>query len=250
MESEFSKSIYRQPTHRCINSLREFGYSITRMELERSAAIDSEWRYFKESWNGLEADRHLKAAIPCRFRRYAVYDYFSLEGSIRQKPHQSIRQTTIEGVNNLYAGRERFFAPLTEETANCQCLQMLIKANAELFSMLLANPVDHWAVGVHQIRVLGSSAAAGSPTPEGIHRDGHHFLASHLVHSSNLAGGASRIYDDGRKLMEEFAMRQPGDTVLLDDRRVHHEATPIYPLNPNHGRAERDVMVITYDEAC
>jgi hypothetical protein len=219
------------------------------MELEQSAAFDSEWRYFKESWNRLEADRHLTAAIPYRFRRYAVYDYSSLDGSIRQKPHQSFRQTTTEGVNNLYAGQERFFAPLTEDIANCQYLHMLIKADAELFSMLLAKPTDRWAVGVHQIRVLGSSTAAGSPTPEGIHRDGHCFLASHLINSSNLAGGASRIYDGGRKLIKEVAMRQPGDTVLLDDRRVYHEATPICPSNPNQGRAERDVIVISYDEA-
>ena len=249
MEAESLRSIYRQPIDPCIESLREFGYSITRMELEQSAAFDSEWRHFKEGWNRLEAGRYVKAAITYRFRRYAVYDYSVLEGSIRQRRHQSFRQPTMEAGNNLYAGQERFFAPLTEDIANCRCLHMLIKTNAELFSMLLANPTDRWAVGVHQIRVLGSSTAAGSPTPEGIHRDGHRFLASHLVNSSNLAGGASRIYDEGRKLIKEVAMRQPGDTVLLDDRRVHHEATPIYPSNPNHGRAERDVIVISYDEA-
>jgi hypothetical protein len=249
MEAESLRSLYRQPIDQCIDSLRDFGYSITRMELEQSAAVDSEWRHFKESWNRLEADRYVKAAITYRFRRYAVYDYSTLEGSIRQRPHQSFRQTATEGVGNLYARQERFFAPLTEDIANCQCLRMLLKANAELFSMLLANPTYRWVVGVHQIRVLGSSTAAGSPTPEGIHRDGHHFLASHLINGSNLAGGASRIYDGGRKLIKEVAMRQPGDTVLLDDRRVHHEATPIHPSNPNHGRAERDVIVISYDEA-
>src|SRR5450759_376538 len=145
------------------------------MELEQSAAFDSEWRHFKESWNRLEADRYVKAAITYRFRRYAVYDYSSLEESIRQRPHQSIRQTTTEAVDNLYAGQERIFAPLTQDIRNCRCLRMLIKADAELFSMLLANPTDRWVVGVHQIRVLGSSTTAGSPTPEGIHRDGHHF---------------------------------------------------------------------------
>jgi hypothetical protein len=248
VKSEPFKSIYRQSLGQCIDSLREFGYSITRLGLEQSAAFDSEWRHFKESWNKLEADRYLKAATTYRFRRYAAYDYFSLEGSLRQKPHQGFRQTTTEGMNNPYAGQERIFAPLTEDIANGQCLRILIKANIELFSRLLASPISHWTVGVHQIRVLGTSAAAGSPTPEGIHRDGYRFLASHLVNSSNLAGGASRIYDGGRKLIKEVAMRQPGDTVLLDDRRVYHEATPIYPLNSNLGKAKRDVIVISYDE--
>jgi hypothetical protein len=249
MELEPLKSIYRQSPDQCIDSLREFGYSIIRLEWEQSSAFDSEWRHFKESWNKLKADRYLKAATTYRFRRYATYDYFSLEGILKQKAHQEFRQPITEGVNNPYAGQERIFAPLTEDIANGQYLEILIKANIELFSRLLANPISHWTVGVHQIRVLGTAAAAGSPTPEGIHRDGYRFLASHLVNSSNLAGGASRIYDEGRKLIKEFAMRHPGDTVLLDDRRVYHEATPIYPLNSNLGKAERDVLVISYDEA-
>ena len=91
MESEPFKSIYRQSLGQCIDSLREFGYSITRLGLEQSAAFDSEWRHFKESWNKLEADRYLKAATTCRFRRYAAHDYFSLEGSLRQKPHPGFR---------------------------------------------------------------------------------------------------------------------------------------------------------------
>jgi hypothetical protein len=50
MESEPFKSIYRQSLGQCIDSLREFGYSITRLGLEQSAAFDSEWRHFKERW--------------------------------------------------------------------------------------------------------------------------------------------------------------------------------------------------------
>src|ERR1035438_9131134 len=152
MESEPFKSIYQQSLGQCMNSLREFGYSITHLELEPCAAFDSVWRQFKESWNNLEADGYLKAATTYRFRRYAAYDYFSLGGSLRQKPHQGFRQTTTEGVNNSYARQERIFAPLTGDIANGQCLRILIQANMELFSRLLANPISHWTIGVHQIR--------------------------------------------------------------------------------------------------
>lgn len=43
-------------------------------------------------------------------------------------------------------------------------------------------------VGVHQIRITATRDAKGLPAPEGVHEDGHHYVAQVLMRRTDVQG--------------------------------------------------------------
>jgi hypothetical protein len=199
----------------------------------------------QRSFARLPADAYLAPERRMRFRRFSELALESASGRIRGLACRPFEQSTA--VNPLYGGVARRFEPIEPALLDSPAIRGLIAHDHELLVCGLAAREPAWRVGLHQIRVVGTASLAGDPTPEGIHRDGHRFVAVHLLGRRNASGGAFRLHDDGHRVLFEHTARDLLDTVLLDDPRVKHSVTPIRPVDPSAGPAERDVLLVTWD---
>ena len=96
------------------------------------------------------------------------------------------------------------------------------------------------------IRIQAKPSEQGNPTPEGKHRDGHNFVAMHLIQRKNVSGGGTTIYNKDEQPLQYVVLRNPLDSVYVEDARVMHSVTPIHSEN-NIEPGERDVLLVTYD---
>jgi hypothetical protein len=87
---------------------------------------------------------------------------------------------------------------------------------------------SNWEVRIHQIRIIASPGEPGLPAPEGVHQDGTDFLTLHLVRRHNIAGGETTIYDLDRQPIGKYTMREPLDSLILEDARIMHGVTPVH----------------------
>ena len=73
-------------------------------------------------------------------------------------------------------------------------------------------------------------------------------MAIHLVGRQNCTGGVSRVFRKGEnEPLFEHTMVNPMETIVLDDRAMEHEVSPIGPVGA--GIATRDMMIIDFDRA-
>jgi len=111
-----------------------------------------------------------------------------------------------------------------------------------------------WLVTVHQIRVTCPPKGVGEPVPEGIHRDGHAYLAIHVVSRHNISSdpnkaGRSHVYtrrQDGSGAMELDKVIEEGEALFLNDSTVLHCVSGFVPENQEES-AHRDVIIIDFD---
>ena len=106
--------------------------------------------------------------------------------------------------------------------------------------------VPRWYIEAHQFRI-DTAGGVGRPTPEGAHRDGMDFVVVLLVARRGVKGGETRVFDAHGPNGMRFLMQEPLTALLLDDERVIHETTPLYPADgqaPEGGL--RDTLVLTY----
>ena len=108
---------------------------------------------------------------------------------------------------------------------------------------LLADP---WEVWIHQIRIDASGESMVKPAPEGIHHDGHDFIAMHFMGRENVAGGGSFLYDNDKKLLQTHMLERPLDTIYANDHCVMHAVDPIRPVD-SALPAWRDMLIIDFD---
>lgn len=195
-------------------------------------------REFTDSWNDLPADAHLDAATPYRFRRYGR---FRLAGDrLERLPHVAFFQD--RAVNKVNGGVERMFAPLHERVAAGAALRTVIRT---LWDRLPGPRTGIDTCGVHQIRVTATADADGHPAPEGVHQDGHCYVAQVLIRRENVRGAESRLYDLDRHLLHRASLTLPMETIVLDDRRVLHGVSPLRPA-PGAGTGVRDMLLVDF----
>ncbi|MFI0737600.1 2OG-Fe dioxygenase family protein [Streptomyces sp. NPDC021100] len=193
---------------------------------------------FTESWNDLPADAHLGAGTPYRFRRYSRFRI--LPDGLERLPHTAFFQDAA--VNRVNGGVDRMFAPLSDGVAAGAALATVVRTLRER----LPGPRDGMdACGVHQIRVVATTDAEGHPAPEGVHQDGHCYVAQVLIRRENVEGADSRLYGLDRVPVHEALLTTPFETIVLDDRRVFHGVTPIRPA-AGAGRGVRDMLLVDY----
>jgi hypothetical protein len=61
-----------------------------------------------------------------------------------------------------------------------------------------------------------------------------------------VAQGTTQIADLAGRALGRFTLCEPGDAVLLDDRRIMHGVTPIQAIAGDRA-AFRDALVVTWD---
>lgn len=196
------------------------------------AALDA-WR---PSWNDLPPDAYLKDGGRYRRRRHGCF--VQRGQTLAQAPHRAHWQS--EDYNALHGGMHRWFESVSTALVDDPTWTQLLTGLGSAFAQ--ARPVDDWHIEAHQFRI-DTTDGIGRPTPEGAHRDGVDFVAVLLVGRSGIKGGETRVFEADGPAGQRFTLTEPWAALLLDDRRVIHESTPIQPIEA-HGY--RDTLVLTY----
>ncbi|MEO7327702.1 MAG: 2OG-Fe dioxygenase family protein [Minicystis sp.] len=189
------------------------------------------------TWDALPTDPHLRDGGHYRARRHASF-LVDPGGEVTRAPHRAHFQPVQ--YNALHGGIERWFSPISVEVAEHPAwLRLLARMGAELARV---TPVPRWFVEAHQFRV-DTEGGIGRPTPEGAHRDGVDFVVVVVLRRHHIKGGETRVFEADGPNGVRFTLNEPWSTLVLDDRRVIHESTPIQPAG-EHGH--RDTLVLTY----
>ncbi|MGB4117198.1 MAG: 2OG-Fe dioxygenase family protein [Polaromonas sp.] len=203
-----------------------------------------DWGDLASAWHSLPSDAHLKDGGSYRQRRHACFVQDVATNSFTQTPHRAHWQPT--DYNALHGGFERWFEPVEAQVANAPAWTDLIAGFGKLFAQVQA--VDKWFVEAHQFRI-DTAGGVGRPTPEGAHRDGVNFVVVLLVARHGVKGGETRVFDANGPQGVRFVMREPLSALLLNDARVIHETTPIFPDHAAGEKGYRDTLVLTYRAA-
>jgi hypothetical protein len=195
-------------------------------------------------WENLAEDPSFRGEGFSRQRRYARVLAASDAGDrvrVVRLPHEDFFQAATE--NKLYSGVARRFEPCAQALLDSPTMLRLL----ELDLSVVAGREVRWDIGLHQVRVRWTAGSTPESTaPEGRHNDGHCFIAMHLVGlAGSSAGGVSRIFAPASTQKPVFSVRlsAPGDTLIIDDRRVLHEVTPIMSSG---GDGHRDMLIIDF----
>jgi hypothetical protein len=191
-------------------------------------------------WNALPPDNYLKDGGRYRRRRHACFVVSGQE--VVLAPHRAHWQP-LE-YNALHGGMQRWFEPVQSHTLAQPAWNALLRLVAGVSSVLRPLPaggVQPWFVEAHQFRI-DTTDGIGRPTPEGAHRDGVDLVAVFMVGRSGIKGGETRVFEADGPNGQRFTLTEPWSLLLLDDRRVIHESTPIQPLQPG---GWRDTLVLT-----
>ncbi|MFI7116254.1 2OG-Fe dioxygenase family protein [Amycolatopsis sp. NPDC049868] len=224
--------------------LREQGYSLVRAEdLPLDPAVRRHEATLAAEWENLGADNYLKNGGRFRERRYGRFCYIPAEHSIRLLAHRPYFQS--EMANSYAGGIQRVVDPVTETSVKNPLMNALIEFNYAQFPAKDEHADDAWEVACHQFRIIARPDELGEPTPEGIHRDEIDFGAIHLMSRTNVTGGLSKIYDNEREQIAEFALESRMDTMFWADRDVLHAVTPIKPADTSRS-AVRDILILGY----
>lgn len=199
------------------------------------------WLLLTQAWHNLPTDAHLKDGGSYRQRRHACFVQDLAAKTLVLTPHRAHWQPT--DYNALHGGFERWFDPVESTVCQAAAWTDLLVGFGKLFALVHA--ADQWFIEAHQFRI-NTVAGVGRPTPEGAHRDGVNFVVVLLVERQGVKGGETRVFDANGPQGVRFVMREPLTALLLDDARVIHETTPIFPEHANGETGYRDTLVLTY----
>jgi hypothetical protein len=224
--------------------IAEGGFALVRGDRFRLIASEDAFGDLARDWDHLETDRYMADGGRYRLRRFGRFFYLPANSEILRLPHATVFQSRY--VNGFAGGIHRSFAPLREATFVNPYLLRLIEMDFAVFEApapaMLHEP---WEVWVHQIRIT-TPAEPVPPAPEGVHHDGHDFIAMHLMKRDNVAGGKNILYDNDGRPIFTCMLEAPMDTIYADDHRVMHAVDPVQPADGARP-AERDMLIVDYD---
>jgi hypothetical protein len=194
---------------------------------------------FHHAWDDLPSDNFLSDGGHYRFRRYSVFNW-SYDKPLALLPHEPHFQSTYR--NNMNGGINRDYEAFKASTLENSLLGNIINFVADKISF---SGEKKWRIQAHQFRIQANAGEAGKPTPEGIHRDGADFILIMVLGRHNITGGVNHIYDDAKRLVFGGVLENAGDAVIVDDRKVWHGVSEVYPMDESQP-AYRDVLVLTF----
>lgn len=203
---------------------------------------EASWDGFARSWDDLGKDLYMADGGRYRRRRYAAFIHG--DGQFVRKPHQPHYQSRDH--NALNGDVQRWFGPVLPATVEHPVTQAIFEMCMAVISEVAdALPDKPWHIEFHQFRIETTLDHVGRPTPEGLHRDGVDWVFVMLVCRQNVRDGITEIGSSEGARLGSFLLQNPGDAVLLDDRRILHGVTEIHAVDPSCP-AYRDVLVVTF----
>jgi hypothetical protein len=208
-------------------------------EVLAAADAGADFAAFAAQWERLPADPYLAGDAPFRFRRHAQVIFDADAGELTVLPPGDYLQAAAN--NALFGGIPRRFAALEWTPAVTRLLTALVRLSV---TEILGLP-GRTLMNIHQVRIVGGPRHAGTPVPEGVHRDGFDFISIHLIGRDVDGGGETTLLrDDGEIVTTTLA--EPMDAVYVDDRRFRHDTTAI----AGHGReVRRDVLLMSFERS-
>jgi hypothetical protein len=197
----------------------------------------------RAEWELLELDRYLADGAQFRSRRYGRCYFSPADDELLPLPYEPYFQPEEE--NSYMGGVTRHFAPVRPETVRNPFVRALVRSCFECLPVPAARRREIWEVRMHQMRIIATPAQPGLPTPEGIHQDGTDFHTLHLLRRDNIEGGQTTIYGLDRAPLFHCTMRDVLDTLILEDPRVMHSVTPVFPADPE-AAGRRDIFGIDF----
>lgn len=228
-----------------VSGIVESGFAVRRAGCFDLGDVAGDWRRLQEDWSNLDTDRYMAGGRRYRLRRFGRFWFKPATSELLRLPHGLVFQTRY--VNNFAGGIHRDFAPLHDATFTNPFLHTLIRFDFSCFTVQDERMLDDsWEVWVHQIRIETADPVIVQPAPEGIHHDGHDFIAMHLVKRDNVQGAESYLYDNDEKPIHDCMLRDPLDTIYADDHRVMHAVGGMSAADPARP-ARRDILIIDFD---
>jgi hypothetical protein len=208
---------------------------------------NGEWDEFAKFWEDLPQDAYVKRIHrTSRHRRLGrLLARGGQAGGLRAEVLPSAGFFQSAAVNSVYGGQARTFAPIAPETYHSGYFTTTLGRDLTMVREMAGNDPD-WLITIHLIRVSATADTSSAPAPEGRHSDGHEFVIMHLVGRNNCTGGHSRVFGkDAVRPVLERTLQLPMETVVIDDRAMEHEVTPISPVGA--ATAVRDMLIIDFD---
>ncbi len=191
------------------NELKEQGYAVVDApEIDRQALA--------ESFDRLPTDVYLRSGT--RSRRFSWFA--GTPQSPVKLPHKLFYQTAkYEGRPDIH----REFDEIDASVYNHPSFQNILGCFVRVTDVNMANtPIE-----VHQIRIRAGGGFDGNASPEGVHRDGCHYLGVFVVDRDGVEGGETSVHlnkTDGPIYSE---ILPPGHFLFIDDEKVMHHALPM-----------------------
>lgn len=197
---------------------------------------------FFQSYGNLPKDEFMRDGGQYRQRRFGSFEYDTEKNQLHYLGNSGFFQSKVN--NELNGGITRHFASLEDHVIDNSFLYLLIKKN----SSYLPDYKKHskWSVFVHQIRVTSTPGQIGNPAPEGIHRDGHAYVAQILIAKNSVNGAVSQLYNDKKLSIFSHELQSPLETILIDDRKLYHDVSSL-EVKKNRLSGYRDMLLIDFN---
>ncbi|AEV82934.1 hypothetical protein ACWT_1915 [Actinoplanes sp. SE50] len=198
---------------------------------------------FLAAWSRLEPDAYLPGGSTFRRRRYGrIAAVPGADGEYRLDDLPGAPFTQSAATIPLYRGAARRFAPVGTSFLRSSALRTLLRFDLDVIGRLEPRA---FGIGIHLIRVTVGPDHPENPAPEGRHFDGHLYVAMHLIGRESCSGGSSLVFMPGDdKPVFSTTLTGRLDTLIVDDRRVEHEVSPVRALGPG---AVRDMLLVDFD---
>ncbi len=234
-----------KPSSDVVVSIADRGFAVVRGDRLRFPGLEDAWQKLTDDWKHLKTDPYMADSGRYRLRRFGRFFFVPTTAELLRLPHATVFQSRY--VNTFAGGIHRNFSPLRDATFENPWLLAVIRFDFGCFQVAEAAKLSHpWEVWIHQIRIRTDGDTSVRPAPEGIHHDGHDFIAMHLVKRQNVRGGRSVLYDNLENEVLSCMLEGPLDTIYADDQRVMHAVDPISPAIVGTP-AERDILIIDFD---
>jgi hypothetical protein len=167
-----------------------------------------------------------------RRRRFGTYRA-NPDGIFSKSPQPHFQAKTF---NRLNGGIDRWFAPIDGQIAHCRILMAVMTMAQAVFERCSGH--RDWHVEVHQFRIQASRLGSGSPTSEGMHRDGVDFSLVMMIEAKRR-----RRRDNDRKCrwtgaaLDHASARRRMPSVRRPPRPARRQRN--FPGRPQRGRRSR-----------
>jgi len=210
------------------------------------AAQEAYWERFVAGWDRLRIDQYDPSTEGERRRRYGrMLARKTVGGSYELLPLAGTAFRQSADVIPVYRGRPRDFAPIEDDTLASPVLHSIVRWDVTVVDATDGLPQEV-LLGLHMIRTIVRHSERRLPAPEGRHKDGHRYVAMHLISRRRCRGATSNVYEArATDPSLSVTLTDPLDTIIVNDGRMEHEVSTLEAAGM---RGSRDMLLIDFED--